>query len=364
MRQGRIKAPQGHAIGYYHCVSRVAFQLFRFGDAEKDRFLELMREYEAFCQVNVLTHAVMENHVHLLVAVPRRPKVLPSDKELLASVERLTCMGGGASIRQRLEAFRKAGDDRSAEELREQIFRRMWDVSAFMKALKQRFTQWYKGVHEHHGTFWEGRFRSVVVEGAGRILAGMAAYIDLNSQRAGAYADPAEDRWCGYAQALGGNKKALEGLTHIVAALLGVTVDQVDPKEVLPCYRKWLYGRGQEKPGPEGKSMRLGFTPEEVALIRETQGAVPWEDYIRHRVRYLSYGVILGTRGFVNELYETIQTGVRGKRREGARRMRGLGPEKFYVLRALRVRLFGSSGKKPGKGLSKSGPQPKPEDSG
>ena len=362
MRQGRIKVPKGHAIGYYHCISRVAFQLFRFGEAEKERFEELMREYEAFCRVKVLTHAVMDNHVHLLVAVPQRPEALPSDEELLTSIERLTCQGPSGNIRQRLEAFRKAGDNRSAEELREQIFRRMWDVSAFMKALKQRFTQWYKSVHEHHGTFWSGRFRSVVVEGAGQILAGMAAYIDRNSQTAGVYADPAEDRWCGYAQALAGNKSALEGLTHIVAALLGVTVDKVDPKKVIPIYRTWLYEKGQQTLGPDGKPIRLGFTPEEVALIRETQGAVPWGDYIRHRVRYFSYGVILGTRGFVNEVFETIRTPVHAKRREGARRMRGLAPEKLYVLRALRLRLFGSSGKKPGNDSPKPGPEP--EDSG
>ncbi|MGE3312392.1 MAG: transposase, partial [Limisphaerales bacterium] len=62
---------------------------------------------------------------------------------------------------------------------------RMYDVSAFMKLVKQRFTQWYNRRVGRKGTLWEDRFRSVLVEGAGDALVTMAAYIDLNPVRAG-----------------------------------------------------------------------------------------------------------------------------------------------------------------------------------
>jgi hypothetical protein len=35
----------------------------------------------------------------------------------------------------------------------------MWDVSAFMKLLKQRFTQWFNRQRGRKGTLWEERFK-------------------------------------------------------------------------------------------------------------------------------------------------------------------------------------------------------------
>jgi hypothetical protein len=52
------------------------------------------------------------------------------------------------------------------------------------------------------GTLWEGRFKSVLVEGTGQTLSTMAAYIDLNPVRAGIVKDPADYRWSGYAEAV------------------------------------------------------------------------------------------------------------------------------------------------------------------
>jgi hypothetical protein len=50
----------------------------------------------------------------------------------------------------------------------------MWDVSQFMKMVKQRFTHWHNKRQGRRGTLWEERFRSVLVEGAGRTLVTMA----------------------------------------------------------------------------------------------------------------------------------------------------------------------------------------------
>jgi hypothetical protein len=83
-----------------------------------------------------------------------------------------------------------AWEDEAAEELKQRVMARMWDVSAFMKLLKQRFTQWYNRRKGRKGTLWEERFKSVLVDGAGDVLATMAAYIDLNPVRAGLVEDP------------------------------------------------------------------------------------------------------------------------------------------------------------------------------
>ncbi|NJL18862.1 MAG: hypothetical protein HC901_00610 [Bdellovibrionaceae bacterium] len=46
----------------------------------------------------------------------------------------------------------------------------------------------------------------------------LAAYIDLNPVRAGLVDDPAEYRWCGYAEAMAGVAEAREGLASAVFA--------------------------------------------------------------------------------------------------------------------------------------------------
>jgi len=50
------------------------------------------------------------------------------------------------------------------------------------------------GAHRH---LWEQRFKSVLVEGAGDVVATMAAYIDLNPVRAKLVVDPQDYRWSG-----------------------------------------------------------------------------------------------------------------------------------------------------------------------
>jgi len=78
--------------------------------------------------------------------------------------------------------FRERKQDAAAAEYRERIMARMWDISAFMKLLNQRFTKWFNGQRKRKGTLWEERFKSVLIEG-GEGYATMAAFIDQNPVR-------------------------------------------------------------------------------------------------------------------------------------------------------------------------------------
>ena len=116
-----------------------------------------------------------------------------------------------------------------------------------MKALKQRFSVWYNREHQRVGTLWEERYKSVLVEGAGEVLATMAAYIDLNPVRAGIVCDPKEYRWCGYAEALAGKKPAREGLGIVASALENRPLVRIEA--ILARYRLLIYGLGEAQ-GP------------------------------------------------------------------------------------------------------------------
>ena len=63
------------------------------------------------------------------------------------------------------------------------------------------------------------RFTSILVQGTGHPLSAVAAYIDLNSVRAGLAKDPKDYRFCGYAEAVAGQTKAREGLMSVMQSV-------------------------------------------------------------------------------------------------------------------------------------------------
>ena len=87
MRLPRLKSRPGPGTAYYHCVSRVVNRAFVLGDEEKGHFVRLMRRWESFCGVQVVTYCIMSNHFHVLVGVPARPSQLLSPEELFRKLE-------------------------------------------------------------------------------------------------------------------------------------------------------------------------------------------------------------------------------------------------------------------------------------
>src|SRR5215510_1209926 len=137
MRRARLTIPADRPVGYYHCLSRVVDRRFIFQEPEKEHFVKLMREYEAFCEVQVLTHSVMDNHFHLELEVPKKPEQdqLPKAETILAKLEKLSGHNGAKRLRQQVELFRKANDQAGEKVLLDKYRARMWDVSAYMQVV-------------------------------------------------------------------------------------------------------------------------------------------------------------------------------------------------------------------------------------
>ncbi len=94
MRRARLKGEPEAEASYYHCISRIVDRRFVLDVIQKEVFVRIMRGYEIYCGVQVVTFCVMSNHFHVLLRVPRRPSsdLLPSDVEL---VERLRAAVSG-----------------------------------------------------------------------------------------------------------------------------------------------------------------------------------------------------------------------------------------------------------------------------
>ncbi len=232
-------------VRFVHVVSRTAGQEILFGDDEKERFRKILFKQLKFSGLRALAWCFMGNHFHLLLEVPDKEEALAvlSDEDVLS---RLAVFGGEKSTKfvlAELETCRNNGNVAGVDRIAEKVRGRLFDLSLFMKELKLRMTLAYNFSTGRRGTLWEGRFKSVLVQG-GEALRAVAAYIDLNPVRAGLAKEPEAYRWCSYAAAVGGMRLARAG---VVAA---ISFEKTVPwKVAAERYRKFIYGIGQQVKG-------------------------------------------------------------------------------------------------------------------
>jgi REP element-mobilizing transposase RayT len=329
----------------YHCIARVVDRRFAFEGEDKEQFRIYLRMMEGFTGCRVLAYCVMCNHFHVLLEVPPRPKDGLSDEELL---KRLRCLYPEvtvAAVAKELAEARQGVADGRVVNPQEYIQRihgrytyRMHDLSEFMKTLLQRFTRWHNKRTKRRGNLWEETFKSVIVED-GWAARTMAAYIDLNPVRAGMVEDPAEYRWSSYGEAMGATgrsgARAKAGLVRAVMADKGWEADARRwAGRVSREYRMLLLEEGSEQTKeivtPQGERatqvVRKGMDQEQTSAELEQLSAgrdVALRKMLRWKVRYFTDGAVIGSRGFVDDLFAQCRDRFGPKRTSGARKMRG-----------------------------------------
>ena len=126
----------------HHVIQRGNNRQTTFHDPrDYESLLELLKEHATRNQVAIHSYVVMGNHFHLL-ATPATASGLP----------------------------------------------------AMMRAVDQRYAQYFNKRHRRTGALWEGRYRSTLLQSEQYLLACMV-YIDLNPVRAGIAARAVDYRW-------------------------------------------------------------------------------------------------------------------------------------------------------------------------
>ena len=237
-----------------------------------------------------------------------------------------------------LAVLREAGQHVTAERMKRQYVKRMYNLAEFVKTLKQRVSISYNRRHNRVGTLWEERFRSVLLDGEVGALKAVAAYIDLNPVRAKLVSDPKDYRFSSYGEAVGGSKLAREGLGQAVGG------GESDWSVVAGEYRQLLYMKGEARGITEtGEPVRPGYSEEQVKAVLAAKGKLSLNEILRIRVRYFTDGVILGRRVFVEDQYQKRRDQCGAKRETGARPMRGAEYGGLCTLRQLRVNVYGAA---------------------
>ena len=324
LRRNLLSPVGANGIGFYHCLSRVVDRNFVFGPHEREVFRKVLRQVEVFSGLRVVTWTILSNHFHVLVEVTAPQEI--SDGEILKRCRALYAPKSMSVVVWEYEEAARLGAEAVAR-WRDRYLRRMWDLSEFMKTLKQKFTSWFNRKHSRVGTLWESRFKSVLIQGSWNCLLKVAAYIDLNATRAGLVDDPKDYRWCGYAEAVAGGRAARRGLVKAMQQ----EKRYADWRHVKAAYRKVIFGIGEQHSG------RAGVSRDEVAKVFAAGGKLSFAQLLRCRIRYFTDGVVIGSEGFVDAFFNSRREMFSERRETGARRMKGGDWGDLRSARALAV---------------------------
>ena len=182
---------------YYHLCSRTVRKAFLCGvDKETGVSFEHRRSWiekrlfqlsQVFA-IDICAHAVMHNHLHLVLHVDSEQVKSWSIDEVLMRWHQLfkgTLLTQQYAKKQALDKFQLAMVESTAKVYKQRLI----DISWFMRSLNEPIARQANREDNCTGHFWEGRFTSQALLDEGALLSCMA-YVDLNPVRAAIAATP------------------------------------------------------------------------------------------------------------------------------------------------------------------------------
>ena len=176
---------------FYHICSRTVRKAFLCGvDQETGVSFEHRRAWieqrlfqlaQVFA-IDICAHAVMHNHLHLVLHVDSERVKTWSTAQVLERWHQLfkgTLLTQRYQNKQPLDKFQLAMVESTADIYKQRLI----DISWFMRSLNEPIARQANREDNCTGHFWEGRFKSQALLDEGALLSCMA-YVDLNPVRA------------------------------------------------------------------------------------------------------------------------------------------------------------------------------------
>lgn len=137
-----------------------------------------------------------------VVTMPQVPtRFMLSDEEMLSRLHSLYADNPKRveDIAERWARARVRGAHESVEREKDAYCRRMYNVSQYMKTLKQRISEYFNRELDHEGQLWDGRFYSALVDkDDDKAKLCVLSYIELNSYRTKKKIKPQDWKWCSF----------------------------------------------------------------------------------------------------------------------------------------------------------------------
>ena len=290
----------------YHVISRTALDGLPFKNTDKEYLLGLIKKWSKIFFVDVLGFAIMGNHFHLVVRMYPENEV--SDDEIKKRY-------------MKLYDLKHPGPELELEKFKKKLCSLSW----YVKEIKQGFSRYFNKKYARRGTLWSERFKSLIVED-GLTLVNLLAYVDLNPVRAGIVKRPEEYRWSspGY-HIQSGNRDDLLSVDFGMREW-----NEFDKGEIVRKYREFVYETGAINTG-KGAVISEEIVKEE----RKKNFRLKKVELFRYRCRYFTDAGVLGTKKFVQEVFDEVK-GLLGSKDE-RRFVALLGDGKIYSLKKLRT---------------------------
>ena len=271
---------------FYLITNRIVGGSFIFGDVEKEYFRKLFFDGQKRYGYVIWDYCIMDNHYHTLLEIPEATS-MPRDEVLKRWYAHQRSKSPGDPGNKVLDAF----------------CRKIHDISAIVSNFQQRFTQWYNNRNNRWGRLFGGRFDSVLLDENGAVARAMA-YMTLNPVRAHMVTEPAEYRWCGYAERMvkGRLQKDELELARLIQRELGLPDNLLKgtEKEVMEIvwkrFRESLLGHSAK---------RSDFDVQTVAdVLNQNNKSVEleWSQRLMLKGRFATKGVAIGSKKFVQDI--------------------------------------------------------------
>lgn len=288
-RQARLRIAEGD--GYYHLYCRTTggkFDMPFSREGASERFADLLKFYSGAYYCQVLAWCVMGNHYHLVMRFDGQEA--RSRRDLM---RRARMLYPAAESAKEIKAW--------SDEKWCRFEARLHDVSEFMRNLHMAYARWHNQAFEARGRFWAERFQSTILMSAEAVEDCML-YVELNPIRADLVTRP-ED-W----KASSFHLRDL-GLDAWMAPLADL-LEAPDEATALRQYRAKLYSRGAVPTKEEA-----GAISEEVLRAEEARGFAQSGVFTK-RVRHFTRGLVLGSKGAIQEWLTRLRESGRYRRRK------------------------------------------------
>lgn len=174
--------------GVYHCISRCVRRESLLSSPERRQWIiHRLERLVQFLAIDVISFAVMENHLHLLLRI--RPDIVRSWSDREVATRRVAILPNRRNRSRNGIALDAEPTDQEVATILaspqriERARRELSDLGFFHRLLKEPCARIWNAEDGVAGHFWEGRFRSPRVLDDAALLR-VSRYIELNEVRA------------------------------------------------------------------------------------------------------------------------------------------------------------------------------------
>lgn len=158
MASRREKVDSMLSSATYHVFTNAVNDCGLFLKMINGEFMDRIYRHADFCGVKIITAEFLKTHWHMLVHVPKKvPEKSISDDEWIARLRKFygekspTFLAYEAILSDSSQCPQKR---KRKKALRRRLYRRIFDISVFMKEFKQALTALYKEFFDWRGTLW------------------------------------------------------------------------------------------------------------------------------------------------------------------------------------------------------------------